>query len=165
MERTLESISNEAVDFAHRVLGIVSESSRTLAHYFQTTAEGKLRHNRPNLLDLVCPLTSPVVAAEQYLSSLMSGLPEALSLLFGAFGSCREWALACPQPVQAFRKDRWSMPRGVNQTLSTRCPDGHCKNTANLGIETPRRPFPGTLQDHGVSFQEHCGRFVPSEGR
>ena len=103
--RTLTMLDDDAVAVAHRMLLVISETSRTLSFYFQVVAEGRLRHNHPHLFDLARPEVSPVVACEQFYAGLLAGASwQMLRVIWQPYGSFRLWVRARPGQFVLFRR-------------------------------------------------------------
>ena len=62
-------------DFAFllSIVAVLFEPMRATSHYFQTCAEGHLRHGRPQLADICWGPTSGLTQVAQYFSSLAAG--------------------------------------------------------------------------------------------
>ena len=80
------------------VLALISEPIRFLTEQFLRSASEVRNRQSPATFEYINPLRSPIVAALQYLTSLLSGDSPRLVLLYArhGLGSFAEWMESCP---------------------------------------------------------------------
>ena len=106
LERLFSMLRAPDVQFAQKLLLVVTEPGRALALHFMRCAEGGMRHGRPMICDFARANTSPIMTSGQYLSAFLLGAVPACRMVWQGYGhkSIEEWAKTCNEEVVLVRR-------------------------------------------------------------